>query len=114
MKNDQKFIDEILGEDFMQQAIGELGLQEVPKDIQGDLLSNIGENILKRVTLELLTALPVEERDTFEQMIGSGNGAGLREFLEKHIPNLERFVREHAEREFEATKTAIVMEKQGI
>ena len=74
MKNDQKVINEILGEDFMQQAVAELGLKDVPKDIQGDLLSKIGENILKRVTLELLTAVPEPERDTFVQMIGSGEG----------------------------------------
>lgn len=114
MSTSDQVIKELLGEEVMQQATSELGLQDVPQDIQASLIANIGEGILRRVTLELLTALPEEDRDAFEQLIGGGDSEALRVFLEKRIPDLQEFMRLHAEREYEATKTAILAARAGV
>lgn len=114
MTNDTNVISELLGEDVTQNAIAELGMQNTSKDVQEPLLAMIGQGIIERVTLELLTALPPEERDRFEQLVGSGSGVEMRELLEKHIPDVEQFVMRHAEREYEALKTSIVMAREGV
>lgn len=114
MTTDTNVISELLGEEITQNAITELGMQNASKEVQAPLLAMIGQGIVERVTLELLTALPSSERDRFEQLVGSGNGAQMREFLERHIPDLEQFVMQHAEREYEALKTSIVMAREGV
>lgn len=114
MTNDQNVISELLGNEITQKAMIELGMQDASPEVQAPLLAMIGNGILERVTLELLTSLPLEERDRFEQLVGSGNGGELQELLEKHIPDLEKFVQLHAEREYEALKTSIVMAREGV
>lgn len=113
MTNDDNFIKDLLAEEYTQRAVAELGMHEVSPEVQAPLLAMIGNGILERVTLELLTALPLEERDRFEQLVGSGNGAELQELLERHIPDLEQFVMRHAEREYESLKTSIVMVREN-
>lgn len=113
MTKDTNVISELLGEEVTQNAIAELGMQNASKEVQEPLLAMIGQGIIERVTLELLTALPPEERDRFEQLVGSGNGTELQELLERHIPDLEKFVQEQAEREYEAIKTSIVMARES-
>lgn len=113
MTKDTNVISELLGEEITQNAIAELGMQNASKEVQEPLLAMIGQGIIERVTLELLTALPPEERDRFEQLVGSGKGTELQELLERHIPDLEKFVQEQAEREYEAIKTSIVMARES-
>lgn len=110
----QKIIDEILGDEFAQQALRELGAEQLPREAQERVLALTGENILKRVTLELLIALPESERDEFEELVGAGDAVRLHKFLETHIPDVDKFIFHHATTEYEATKTQIMTEREGV
>jgi hypothetical protein len=107
MANDNKFIQQALGEDFMQTALAELGLQNSTPENQATIIAFLGENILKRVTLEILSVLPEDARDEFTSLVGSDDAQALYAFVGKHIEDLEGFVREYATQEYEATKTTI-------
>jgi hypothetical protein len=115
MKNtDQKMIQEILGEDFTKKMLEEMELQHSSPEVQAELLAKLGQNIIERVMLELLSAVPEEVRGEFESHVGSGDVASFRAFLEKYISDLDEFITHHANREFEQTKTRIQMLKQGV
>ena len=111
---EQQFIDELLGDSFVQQVLHELNLQDAPKDVQEKILAALGVNIFKRVMLEILTVLPESARDEFEKFVGNGDMRGMRAFLEQQIPNVEHFVQQHAMNEYEATKTRTQMIRQGV
>src|SRR5262249_53360631 len=110
---DQEFIREILGDDFAKSVIDELGIRELPADIQANLISGLGRNIFGRVVLEILKALPKEEHGAFEAFMGSGDLDGLRAFLSRHIPDLDAFIRHEVAKEYESTKSGIHAAQQG-
>lgn len=111
---EQKMITEILGEDFTKKMLEEMELHHSAPDVQAELLTKLGQNIIERVMLELLTAVPENARDEFQSHVGSGDVAGFRAFLEQHIVDLDDLILHHANREFEQTKTRIQMMKQGV
>lgn len=97
-------IKQLLGDDFTKSLISDLGLQDDTPEAQAYLLAQLGENIFEQLTLELLSALPESEYEKFKSLTGSGDMQALRVFLEKHIPDLDRFIQEAAKKEYEATK----------
>ncbi|HWO07265.1 MAG TPA: hypothetical protein VNM40_01620 [Candidatus Paceibacterota bacterium] len=103
--NEQKFIRELLGDEFAQTVIRECGLEDDPPEAQVQFITLLGENIIQRISLEILKALPESEIPKFESFIGSGDMDGLRTFLLPHVPDLDRFIQHEAMKEYEATKT---------
>ena len=114
MSNDKRLIEEILGGDFAKKMLEEMELQHSTPEVQSEMLAKLGQNIIERVMLELLTAVPEPARAEFESHVGSGDVAAFRAFLEQHINDLDEFILHHANREFEQTKTRIQMLKQGV
>lgn len=111
---DKRLVEEILGDDFTKKMLEEMELQHSSPAVQEELLAKLGQNIIERVILELLTAVPESARVEFESHVGSGDVAAFRDFLEKNIDDLDGFILHHANREFEQTKTRIQMLKQGV
>ncbi len=110
----QKIIDEILGDTLTKQVLQELEAQHLSREAQERVLALTGDAVLKRVTLEILAELSESDRDEFEALVGKGDPALLREFLAPRIPDLDRFITRHATREYEAMKTQVHMEEQGV
>lgn len=114
MKDENKLIEQALGVDFMQEAFREFGMQNSPLEAQAAFAEKLGENILKRITIEILSVLPEPDRDTFESLIGKNDMNALDAFLRMHIANPMEFIRNHASNEYEATKTQINHLLQGV
>lgn len=113
-KNEQKILDEILGDDFTKQILSELGVQDLPAEAQASIMSELGKTILERIMLEILKALPPSEHDRLEAFYGSNDVTGMRAVLVQHIPDFEEFVRREARNEYEAIKTGMHMREQGV
>ncbi len=113
-KDDSALVHELLGEDFAQQVVRELGLTEYSPDAQAEFIESFGTNILLRVTLEIVNVLPEDVRAQFDSYIDSGDIVGLRQFLLPHIPDLDRFIQHEVTKEYEATKTRTHEISQGI
>lgn len=107
-------IEEILGDEYTKNIVQELGLQNNSPDEQANIIALLGENIFKRVMLEIFTALPKEHHDKLESYLGSQDVLGMRKFLLQHIPDLDKLIRHHAEVEYESTKTGFLTRLQGV
>ena len=113
MANEQKIINDLLGEEVTQRMLQELGIHNSAKEQQEKLLVMLGENLLQRIMLELLTALPESARDEFESYVGSGDFEGMRKFVDKHVQNADELMQRIALNEYETIKTKIHMLEQG-
>ena len=110
----KKLIDEILGDDFTKQMLRELGVENSSHAVQEEILAKLTTNVVERVMLEILTALPESERPEFESLVGSGDTQRFREFLEKNIEDVDGFIQSEVTKEYERTKTRIHMIEQGV
>ncbi|OHB18504.1 MAG: hypothetical protein A2854_00015 [Parcubacteria group bacterium RIFCSPHIGHO2_01_FULL_56_18] len=95
---------QILGDDFAKSFIHEMGIENESPEAQAHLIASLGENILNRITLEMLKVLPESKYEKFSSLVGAGDMDALRAFLEKHIPALDNFIQKAAKEEYEATK----------
>ena len=65
----------------------QLDLSRAPADIQDALVSKLGENIVKKITVTVLNGLTEEKRGEFMKLTEEGNEKELRVFIEKHVPD---------------------------
>ncbi len=68
--------------------IAELGIGELPLEAQNEIVSKLGEIILKSVTVAIFEKLPQEARAEFEAITDSGDNERVQEFLAKNIPDM--------------------------
>ena len=113
-KTEGQFIQAIMGDDFAKQIIEELDIGEMPQAFQLEMIMMLGKNVVSRVILEILKALPESEHATFESFMDSGDLDGLRLFLSKYIPDLDAFVKHEGNKEYEGSKTRLHMARQGM
>lgn len=97
----------IIRDELAQEAAKKLGITSFSPAVQEEILARVGENIMKRIAIEVFKILPEEKRPEFEQFIGSGNVDGLNEFLKPYIPNLDTLIQQETEKEIEETKQAM-------
>jgi hypothetical protein len=71
----------------------EIGIESAPQEIQDKILEKLGGNIIKRISLVVLRALPAEAQPEFEKISAGGDEIKLREFLKNTIPNFEELTR---------------------
>lgn len=82
---DQKNQDKIKG-DIMQY----LGLDKLSQDKQDEVLSKIGEIILKKIFIETVDKLSEGDRVEFERMLKEGTDAdSIEKFLNTRIENYD-------------------------
>lgn len=72
--------------------IEELGLGELPKEKQEELLVKIGKVVMKRIYLETMERLEKEDQEKLVDLMEK-NPDGVEEFLTEKIPNYEEFVK---------------------
>ncbi len=68
--------------------VAELGIGELPAEAQEEIVSKLGEIILKSVTVAIFEKLPQEARAEFETITASGDDERVQEFLAKNIPDM--------------------------
>ncbi len=68
--------------------IAELGIGELPIEAQDEIVSKLGEIILKSVTVAIFEKLPAEARAEFDAITTSGDNDKVQEFLAKNIPDM--------------------------
>lgn len=76
-------------EDIMQY----LGLSKLSQDKQDEILSKIGEIILKKIFIETVDKLGEEDRIEFERMLKEGSDAeSIEKFLNTKIENYDMII----------------------
>ncbi len=68
--------------------ITELGIGDLPEEAQDEIVSKLGEIILKSVTVAIFEKLPAEARAEFDVISASGDNEILQEFLAKNVPDM--------------------------
>lgn len=81
--------------------VSQLGLSDLPADMQEKVISQFGENVLKRVTVAVLEKLPEEKRDEFARLTEAEDATKMQAFLKENIPDLDAVVGEEARKELE-------------
>jgi hypothetical protein len=90
-----------------EQLVSELGIGGLGTDMQDEILSAVGENIVKAVTLSVLLKLPPEAQTSFKQMSESNDAEGILALLKTHIPDPDAFVEQEARKELAAFKETL-------
>ena len=78
--------------------IKELGIGELPKEAQEEIVGKLGEVILKSLTVAIFDKLSNEARVEFEKIGAKGDHALIQEFLEKNIPDMHTLMEEEVKR----------------
>lgn len=90
----------VLADENTRKVIRDLGLEADMPEVQAEIISMLGENVLNRVVFEIVKVLPKEKIPEFETYLDSGNIQGFKEFLAPFIPDLEAFIQEAAQTEY--------------
>ncbi len=79
--------------------IQKLHLKDIPRTLQDKIVGQLGENILKAITLEILQKMNPEERSDFEKIATTGTEEEMSAFLSSKIPDIEGLIQKKAEEE---------------
>jgi hypothetical protein len=76
-----------------EEIMKELGLENLPKKKQDDILVKMGELILKKIFIETVDRLSGTDRKTFEEMLKGGNKTeDIEIFLNERIDDYDKMV----------------------
>lgn len=77
---------------LQQTIIEELGLGELPREKQEELLAKVGEVVMKRIYLETMESL---EKPDQEKLVGlmDKDPEGVENFIKEKIPDYDEFVK---------------------
>jgi len=107
-------VEGILGSDAVQHILIELGMQDSSPENKEAFLTALGTNVLNRVLLETLKALPESDHPEFEKLYAAQDIPAMQTFIEPRIPDFEQFIRDVAMKEFDATITRMREIDQGM
>lgn len=93
--------------------IEELGLQDLPPETQINLLTQMTESVLKRITVQVLERLSDTERDEFAKLQEAGDADQVDEFLKTKIPNYEQMLKDEVGNFKEEMKSTVDMLKRS-
>ena len=79
-------------------AVKELGIEDLPQDMQDSLLASIGENIMRGVAIAALEKLSPEDQELFGTIAEEGDERKTLEFLSSKIPDFNTFVAEETKK----------------
>ncbi|MES3005670.1 MAG: hypothetical protein V4664_01840 [Patescibacteria group bacterium] len=87
--------------------VEKMNLGGVPAEVQDQIIAQYGENVLKAVTLEVITLLSDEDRVVFEELTQSGNETKMEKFLAEKIKNLDVLIKEKSDNQIEKVRKAM-------
>lgn len=67
----------------------DLGIEELPKEGQEEIIAKLGEVGLKNTMMAVLEKLPEENMAEFEKLGESGDPVAMRDFLKQYIPDFD-------------------------
>jgi len=79
-------------DEFKNIILKEIGIESMSQEMQDKILEKLGGNIMKRISLAVLKALPEEAQPEFETISASGDDIKMQEFLRSKISGLEDLV----------------------
>lgn len=112
--HDKERLEELLGVKTVRSIIAELGIEHDAPEVQAEVLDVIGAQVFTSVILEVLKVLPSTERPAFDAYMGTGDVLGVREFLRRHIPDADAFMRHAAMVAYEKIRTRAHMITEGV
>ena len=90
-----------------EQLVSELGVAGLGTDMQDEIISAVGESIVKSVTLAAILKLPADARKEFERLTEANDSEGVAKLLKAHIADPDAFVEEEARKELGAFKESL-------
>lgn len=81
--------------------IKELGIEDLPEEAQDEIVSKLGEVILKSLTASIFEKIPNEARAEFEHIAETNDGERIQSFLTEHIPDLHLLMEEEVRKTLE-------------
>lgn len=78
--------------------IKELGIGELPEEAQEEIVTKLGDVILKSLTVAIFEKLSNDARIEFERISEKGDHVLIQEFLEENIPDLHALMEEEVKR----------------
>lgn len=75
-----------------QTIIEELGLQDLPQEKQDELMTQIGEVVMKRIYLETMETLEKEDQEKLVDLMEKSPDR-VEPFLREKIPDYDNFVK---------------------
>lgn len=78
--------------------INELGIQALPEEAQDEIVSKLGEVILRSVTVAIFEKLGDEARAEFERVSKEDEPELVQRFLEENVPDMQTLMEEEVKR----------------
>jgi len=91
-------------EDLIKKITDELSIGGMSKEAQENIITKLGENVLKKLTIDVFDEIPKNEHAEFETVLRSGNMDEAHKFLSEKIPNFDDFVNKSAKNTIEEFK----------
>jgi len=90
--------------DIFKKIEQDLELSDFPEETRAQIITKLGENILKRVTIAVLDNLPDGARAEFDSLSADGDTQKMQEFLSSNIPNINELIEDEIRKNIEEFK----------
>lgn len=94
----------------------DLGIDALPEEAQDQILSRIGEIVLRSTTGAIFEKLTPEQREEFERLGADEDADKIQEFLARTVPDIQTLMEGEVKKTIARFKEAedTVIEKEGI
>lgn len=93
--------------------LGELHIEDLPEEEQDEIISKLGDSILKSLTLKILEQLSQENRKEFEMVSASGDDDRIHEFLKTAVPDMHTLMEKEIRKTIQLYKEKEEKEGRG-
>jgi hypothetical protein len=76
------------------QLVQDLNLKDIPESTQNEIIDQLGQNVMRRVTMEILKKIPENKYDEFDQISRTGDVTQIQNYIAQYIPDTDAFIRE--------------------
>jgi len=90
--------------DITNRIVQELELNDLPEEARNQIITKLGENILKRITITVLDKLPEDKRGEFETISKEGDVEKMQEFMRNNIANVDTLIEQEIRKNIEEFK----------
>ena len=87
--------------------VSELGIAELKPELQNEILSGVGENIVRAVMIAVIEKLPPQAQEQFKKLTEAGDAEGVAALLKANIENPDVFIEQEARKEIAAFKDTL-------
>jgi hypothetical protein len=103
MKKNDSIVKDLLKDVSARQALKDFDIEDATEEQQVEFITSLGDNIQQSIVIEIARVLPESAMDEYTNFVGSGDLEGLKNFLTKHIPDLDNFMQRAAKAQYDAT-----------